>query len=283
MEFFFSAVSSFCGSSNVRQGVNAFWILSLGRDTHSMNLAFYRYLWEFYTSDKFGWIQSVSFQVEEHPSNTPHQHLLYETDLLHNLGYNISNFNSTLCKFSFTSVFFFPIVDNEICFPLLLMYSILLSFPFTCSFIVLFLLLSMMDMLYLTPSVFGWFFFPTENDTYNPAYSIFFSVFFNTLNCYQPTCIYTHFSSTKICKSAVWRKKKSMILIRQRIELKYEGLLSVGNTAFERKWVFLPLFICFWLLRKGIMMEVLSGYSYCIWIGPFYKHLLVCLMHLNVL
>lgn len=173
-----------------------------------MNLAFYRYLWEFYTSGKFGWIQSVSFQVEEHPSNTPHQHLLYETDLLHNLGYNVSNFNSTFYKFSFTSVFFFPIVDNEICFPLLLMYSILLSFPFTCSFIVLFLLLSMMDMLYLTPSVFGWFFFPTENDTYHPAYSIFFSMFFNTLNCYQPTCIYTHFSSTKICKSAVWREKK---------------------------------------------------------------------------
>lgn len=74
-----------------------------------------------------------------------------------------------------------------------------------------------------------------------------------------------------------------MILIRQRIELKYEILLSVGNTAFERKRVFLLLFICFWLLGKGIMMEVLSGYSYCIWIGLFFKHLLVCLMHLNVL
>lgn len=50
----------------------------------------------------------------------------------------------------------------------------------------------------------------------------------------------------------------------------------------ENKFFF-PLFLCFWLLRKGVMMEILSGYCYCIRIGPFYNILPVRLMHLNVL
>lgn len=59
-------------------------------------------------------------------------------------------------------------------------------------------------------------------------------------------------------------------------------LYCLWEIKFERKQEFFLLFLCFWLLRKG-MMEVLPGYYSCIQIGPFYNLLLVCLMNLNVL
>lgn len=83
------------------------------------------------------------------------------------------------------------------------MYSILLSLPFACSFIVLFCCFPLWARFISHPCAFSWFFFPTENDAYKPAYSSFFPLYFLVLlNCHQPTCIYSHFSSTKICKSA---------------------------------------------------------------------------------
>lgn len=86
------------------------------------------------------------------------------------------------------------------------MYSILLFFPLLSYIVLFFDAFHDGHALYQHSCAFSWFFFCTKNDAYNPAYSHFFLCFLVLRNCYQPTCIFFHFSSTKICNAAVWRK-----------------------------------------------------------------------------
>lgn len=102
---------------------------------------------------------------------------------------------------------------------------------------------SMMDVFYLIPCVFCWLFFPTEDAAYNPACAIFFYIFFNTLKMLSA---HLHIRLLLIHRDVglQFGEKKPMtcqILIRQRIELKYEAPLSKRNTVWMKTMFF---FLC---------------------------------------